>query len=96
MFLAQMDIFQAMLRCLSKYYGECNDGNVTSIISIGLGFRTNSNFDLTMVIEGKKVIKILKILTVNMNLCNKFHGNPSSSCPDISLKTTNVNLIVVL
>ncbi len=34
-----------------------------------------------------------------MNLCNKFHGNPSNSFAenqwDISLKLTNVNLSVV-
>ncbi len=32
----------------------------------------------------------------NVNVGNKFHGNPFSCCQDISLKTTNVNLMVVL
>ncbi len=31
-----------------------------------------------------------------MNVCAKFHGNLSNSCRNISLKTTNVNLMVVL
>ncbi len=29
-----------------------------------------------------------------MNIGNKFHGNPSNSCGDISHKTSNVNLVV--
>ncbi len=31
-----------------------------------------------------------------MNVWTKFHGNPSNSRRDISLKITNVNLIMVL
>ncbi len=32
----------------------------------------------------------------DMNVYNKFYGNPSNSCQDISLKTVNVNLTVAL
>lgn len=39
-----------------------------------------------------------QVIAVNLkggrNLFNKFNGNPSNSCQDISLKTTNVNLMV--
>ncbi len=39
-----------------------------------------------------------KVITVhpevNINVWTTFHGNPSKSCWDISLKTTNVNLMV--
>lgn len=31
-----------------------------------------------------------------IHLCTKFHGNPISSCGNISLKTTNVNLTVAV
>lgn len=31
-----------------------------------------------------------------MDICTKFHGNPSNSCLDISQKSQNVNLNVVL
>ncbi len=31
-----------------------------------------------------------------IDVCTKFHGNPSNICLDISLKTTNVNLMAVL
>lgn len=31
-----------------------------------------------------------------MNVCMKFHGNPLNSCQDVSLNTTNVNLLVAL
>lgn len=30
-----------------------------------------------------------------MNVCTKYHGNPSKSCQDISFKTINVNLMPV-
>ncbi len=32
----------------------------------------------------------------DMNMCIKFHGNPSNTFWDISLKTTNVNLLVAV
>lgn len=28
----------------------------------------------------------------DMNVCSTFYGNPSNSCQDILLKTTNMNL----
>ena len=31
----------------------------------------------------------------DMNVCSKYHRNPSSSCLDISLKNKNVNLILL-
>ncbi len=31
-----------------------------------------------------------------MDICTKFHGNPSYSCRDMSVKNKNVNLLVVL
>lgn len=31
-----------------------------------------------------------------MNVCTKCHGNPSNSCQDISVKTTNLSIIMVL
>lgn len=30
-----------------------------------------------------------------MTVCTNFNANPSNSCHDISIKTTNVNLLVV-
>ncbi len=33
---------------------------------------------------------------VCMYVCNKFYVNPSNGCKDMSLKTTNVNTMVVL
>ncbi len=35
------------------------------------------------------------ILRGGMYVCTRFHGNPSNSCSDISLQTTNVNLMVL-
>ncbi len=44
--------------------------------------------------------EITKLITIhpdgNTNMSTRFHGNPSSSCRDISLRTTNVNLMVAL
>ncbi len=43
------------------------------------------------------ITKVISIPTEShMNLCTKFHGNPSNSCQDISLQTTNFKLMVVL
>ena len=58
---------------------------------------TNWNFDLMVALDGNGVTKVI---TVNpeggLNVCRKFHCNPSNSCWDILFKTTNVNLVVVL
>ncbi len=32
----------------------------------------------------------------DMNVCTHFHGNPSNSCQDLTLKSTNVDLMVAL
>lgn len=47
----------------------------------------------------KRIIKVIRILwEENMHVCTKFNGKPSTSCGDISLKTTATifNLMVAL
>ncbi len=43
---------------------------------------------------------VIKVFTGHtewhMNVCTKFHGNPSHGCRDISLKNTNVDLMAAL
>lgn len=46
--------------------------------------------------ESKEIIKVITIhLEDKMNVCTTISGNPFSSCWDLSLKATNVNLVVV-
>ncbi len=49
-----------------------------------------------MVLDEKSEIpKVIRIYSEgNMNVWAKFRSNRSNSCSDISLKTTNVNLMV--
>lgn len=56
---------------------------------------TNQNFDATR----RKVTGSLHFSTVHpedMDICTKFHGNPSKGCLDILLKIINVNLLAAL
>lgn len=41
------------------------------------------------------ISQVMTINTENMNACNKFHGNESDSCWEISLQTKNVNVVVL-
>lgn len=51
---------------------------------------TIQSFDLTMVLIEKPIHA-----KRDMDICNTFPGRPANSCWDISLKTTNINLMVV-
>ncbi len=48
-------------------------------------------FDLMMALDEKSGDHL-----IIMNVCAKFYGSPSNGYWDISLKTTNVNLMVAL
>lgn len=50
-----------------------------------LKYCVNFNFGLTKCVTHPEP---------NIKVCNKFHGDSSSSCRDISLETTNINLTV--
>ncbi len=58
------------------------------------------NFDLMMALNVKTILKFIKVSRLHIlgttHICTKFHCNPSNSCRDISLKNTNINLMVAL
>ncbi len=64
------------------------------------GNQTNWIYDLMVALIEKDHQRITKVITIhakgNINVGTKFHGSPSNSCWDISLKTTTVNLMVAL
>ena len=48
-------------------------------------------------LELRGSVKVATVQTEeDINIGNKFHNSPSDSCWDISLKTTNVNLMVAV
>ncbi len=58
----------------------------------------NWNSELMMALDGNlQDQEVTAVYTErDINVRNKFGGNPSNSCQDISLWTKNVNLMVVL
>lgn len=47
--------------------------------------------------QSQEVTKVSRIHHLEtMNAGTKFHGNPSHSCPDISVRTKNVTLLLAL
>ncbi len=61
------------------------------LVDVKIFYWVSENFDLLVALE-EKVFTIHPPDT--MNVCSKFHDNPSNSCQDILLKNKNVNLMV--
>lgn len=85
-------------RCLLisiKQYSKANGVLVLQVFGHKSQYWTNWKFDLTMALDEKlryniNNIENEKIITINVFI--KFYCNPFNSCPDTSLKTTNVAL----
>ena len=71
-----------------------------SLVLQVFGHKLVDNFILTFVQKSVKSERINKVITIDpegiMNVCITLHGNLSSSCQGISIKTANVNLMVAL
>lgn len=57
--------------------------------------KLSENFILLVDLKGSQRTKVI-YPQWTLNICSKFHGNPSNSCEDISLWTASVNLTVAL